>query len=415
MSPASSPPPSGSAPGLVTYNSSAACINHTAYTNDVLPANVGEFGTNGLDRKYWGGPKTRTVGSFSGTWGPGFDVSWGRHQYDTYFADPSDGLGIDPFSVGPDTAAPGSPNALRIAAMPLPTNLLNSLTVLANDQWQLTPASSSFSIPNEGGSLVVNVANANAGQNGWTVGMGYQGADVMFVGTLTSGGSTPSGNGSGGSNPWTISNIHVYNGKPGETITPGDNDEGGLRAYNFPRYVSGVLDTNVNQQYGFFVSRMRFPNYLPALSPAFWTLETGGVAAPSTGLQRNELDIAEMFGDTSANQINTNEILWNTNEKAGVGLTPFPNGNPQSDYHDYGVLQVPGSTTFYIDGQPVAGNTNLPDWTQGSPDKEIMLMFQVGSPGTWLDRNSTALTGNSWPQYVWSQWIRAYRPSSTSC
>ena len=76
-------------------------------------------------------------------------------------------------------------------------------------------------MPSEGGSLTVNVANVNSAQNNWKVGIGYQGAAITFIGTLTSGGATASGSGTGGSNPWTISNIHIYSGSAGTTITPG--------------------------------------------------------------------------------------------------------------------------------------------------------------------------------------------------
>lgn len=398
----------------MSYSASTACIAHVQYTNNVLPAGEGEFATNGLDRSYWGGPHTRTQ-SPTATWN-GFMTSWGRHQYDTYFGDQSDGLGYDPFTVTTDTAAPGSPTALRIEAMPTPANIAKSLDLMANDQWVVTSASAPFTVPAEGGSLVVNVANPNGAQTGWTVGMGYKGGAITFVGTLTSGGATPSGNGTGGTNPWTISNIHIYSGTTGTVVTPGSNDEGGLRSYNFPQYYSGTLDTNVNQEYGFFVSRVRLPNYLPALSPAFWTLETGGVADPSTGLQRDEIDIEEMFANSVGNSLNANQILWNSNSapSGGQGIYPFPSGTPQADYHDYGVLVTPQGTSFYLDGNPIAGDTGEHDWTQGSPDKEVMLMFQVGAPGTWLDPNGVAAS-NPWPQYMWTQWIRIYKPTTTSC
>jgi hypothetical protein len=415
-SPVATPTPAvspSSAPSTMTYDATKACINHGLYTNSVLPSGVGEFATNGLDRNYWGGTKTRTVGQYAGSWGPGFQTSWGRHQYDTYFSDSSDGLGIDPFYVGPDTAAPGSPQALRISAMPLPSNVKNSLTVMGNDQWQVTSASAPFVVPSEGGSLTVKVANPGSAQNGWSVGMGYKGGAITFVGKLTSGGNVTQTN-AGASNPWTISNVHIYSGAPGTIVTPGGNDEGGFRAYQFPDYVSGVLDANINQEYGFFVSRIRLPEYVPAVSPAFWTLETGGVANPSTGLQRNELDIMEMFGNTSGNALNQNEILWNKNPVAGVGVVNFPSGTPQANYHDYGTLVTPTGTSFYIDGHPTPGDVNLPNWTQGSPDKELMLMFQVGAPGSWLDGNSKGMS-NAWPLYMWSQWIRAYAPTSSSC
>jgi Glycosyl hydrolases family 16 len=406
-------------PGALTYDASSACINHALYTNNVLPTGVGEFQTNGLNRSYWGGTKTRTVNvgnNPGGSWGPGFMTSWGRHQYDTYFGDSSDGLGYDPFTVANDNAAPGNPQGVRIEAMPVPSSIATSLDLMANDQYVVTSATSPYTVPTEGGTLVVNVANPNGAQNNWKVGMGYKGGAITFIGTLTSGGATPSGNGTGGTNPWTISNIHIYSGVPGTTITPGVNDEGGLRSYNFPRYYSGVLDTNINQQYGFFVSRIRLPNYLPALSPAFWTLETGGVANPATGLQRDELDIEEMFANDFGNALNAGEILWNTSlTNGGKGVYNFPGGTPQSDYHDYGALITPQGTSFYLDGVPIPGDTNEPDWTQGSPDKEVMLMFQVGAPGSWLDGSSTAMKNNPWPQYMWIQYLRIYKPTTTSC
>ena len=69
----------------IAYNATTACINHVQYANTVLPQGKGEFSSNGLDRSYWGGVKTRTVGVNAGTWGPGFLTSWGsspvRHVF----------------------------------------------------------------------------------------------------------------------------------------------------------------------------------------------------------------------------------------------------------------------------------------------------------------------------------------------
>jgi hypothetical protein len=399
------------APALITYDSGTACVAGAKYTNDVLPPKVGEFATNGLDRTFWGGPQTRTIGENAGT-RPGFQTSWGRHQYDTYFADLSDGLGIDPFSVGPDTAAPGSPRALRIDAGVLPASIARSLTVLANDQWQVTEATDAIKMPAEGDTLFVNVKDPNAAQNGFAIGMGYVNGPHTWIGILESGGAVPSGNRTGGANPWKITHIHVYAGAAGDALQP--TDEGGLRAYHFPTYWSGTLDTNVNQQYGFFVSRLRMPKFLPAVSPAFWTLATGGVGKDKDGqLIRHELDIGEMFGDTSGNSLNFNEIAWNQPWKAGVGVVPL-SFDPNADYHDYGVLLMPGNVSFYIDGKPVPGDVNLPDWTQGSADKEIMLMTQIGGAGGWLDANSRGMS-NPWPVSLYAQWLRAYRPTTSGC
>jgi hypothetical protein len=443
----------------VTYNASTACINHVTFTNTILPANEGEFASSGLDRTFWGGTKSRSYAPVA-TWGPGFYPSWGRHQYDTYMGDSSDGTGYDPFAVVSDTGASGSPKALRIEAMPMPSPIATSLTIMANDQWPVTSASSSFAVPSEGGSLTVNVANVNSAQNGWKVGIGYQGAAITFIGTLTSGGATPSGNGTGGSNPWKISNVHIYSGSAGTTIVPGSNDEGGFRSYNFPQYYSGTLDANVNQQYGFFVARMRLPQPLPGLSPAWWMLETGGVGTSGGQLLRSEWDVEEQFAAIYGYELNAGNILWNsgnpgmsygcglncpaannTTESGATGVYPWPStasGNYNSAYHDYGVLVQPGGpgfptnlsgsaggvhvengspwsgTTFFVDGYPIAGHIGGPDLTQGSPDKELMMMFQIGAPGSWLDPGSSA-SSNPWPQYMYIQWIRAFKPTSGSC
>lgn len=449
--------------GLISYDAKSACINGKLYTNNVLPqtanapAGVGEFGANGLDRTYWGGPKSRQDGS---SWS-GFMSSWGRHQYDNYFGDVTDGLGLDPFYIGPDTEAPGSPQGLRIMAEPMPSAISKDLRMMANDQWVVTSASAPFQVPSEGGSLSVNVQNPSSAKNGWQVGIGYQGAPVTFIGTLSSGGATPNTNNQDGTNPWTISNIHVYTGSPGTTITPGTNDEGGLRAYNFPQFYSGTLDTNVNQQYGLFVARVRLPQPAPGISPAFWMLETAGVGSNANGLLRSEWDIQEMFANDYGYNLNAGNILWNSgvaygyncdggcssaNNTPGKGAAhdglwwpSFETTNYNQDYHDFSVLISPPGpstppfpnssapagayvenndpfqgTTFFVDGIPISGHIGAPDLTQGSPDKEVMLMFQVGSPGSWLDYNSQVMS-NAWPLYYWVQWLRIYKPTSTPC
>jgi len=96
------------------------------------------------------------------------------------------------------------------------------------------------------------------------------------------------------------------------------------------------------------------------------------------------------------------------------GGPPFP-----KDYSgSYGVYVENGSpfagTTFFLDGYPIEGHVDEPNLTQNSPDKELMLMFQVAAPGSWLDPNSLGKT-NPWPQDMWIQWIRAYKPSHKAC
>jgi hypothetical protein len=75
---------------------------------------------------------------------------------------------------------------------------------------------------------------------------------------------------------------------------------------------------------------------------------------------------------------------------------------------------------MYVDGQPVAGHIGGADLnltanaTGKGYWKEIMAMFQVAGPGTWLDPNSQGF-GNPWPQYYWIQSIRVYQPTTTAC
>jgi hypothetical protein len=441
--------------GALSYNASTACINHALYTNNVLPANVGEFATNGFNTSFWGGTKSRTE-SPTATWGPGYNPSWGRHQYDTDMGDPSQGAGFpNPFAIVND----GGTQALQIAAYPVPSPIATSLDLMANDQYTVANAQTSFAVPSEGGSLTVNVDNVNGAQIGWKVGIGYAGAATTFIGTLTSGGAQASV-GTGGSNPWTISNIHVYSGTPGTVITPSQNaNDYALRSYNFPDYYSGTLDANVNQEYGFFVARLRLPAPAPGLSPAFWMLETGGVKSNNGQLLRSEWDTEEQFANVYGDELNAGNILWNSGNTGswfsyGCGLSCGANGqtasgatgvypwsstgNYNSGYHDYGVLISPGGpafptnysgsqggdytasnspyvgTTFYLDGVPIGGHMGAPDLTQGSPDKEIMLMFQIAAPGTFLDANGQAKS-DVWPQYLYAQWLRAYKPAGSTC
>jgi hypothetical protein len=171
-------------------------------------------------------------------------------------------------------------------------------------------------------------------------------------------------------------------------------------------------------------------------------------------------DIQEQFANDYSYDLNAGNILWNsdtngpwysygcglncgaasgTTAPGSTGVYPWPSsGNFNSGYHDYGVLVEPGGpskptnytsgqggnfvennspwsgTTFFLDGNPIAGHVGQPDLTQGSPDKEIMLMFQIASPGTFLDAKSQAAS-DPWPQYMYVQWLRVFKPSTGSC
>ena len=128
------PPTPGPTGTPVAYDANTACIFGKLYTNNVLPSGEGEFASNGLDRTWWSryrGDGTATAQL--GNWVRGLATStWGRTQYNTYFGDAADGVSTaadDPFYVGPDTAAPGSPKALRIIAKPMPAHLAGNPAV----------------------------------------------------------------------------------------------------------------------------------------------------------------------------------------------------------------------------------------------------------------------------------------------
>jgi hypothetical protein len=332
------PPPPTPTPQPIVYNASTACIAGKQYTNNVLPTGEGEFASNGLDRKWWGRMRGNPLG---GNHYSGFQVSWGRNQYDTYFGDVKDGISYpsdDPFYVGADTGAPGSPNGVRISAEPMPSHL--------------------------------------------------------------------------------VGNPQVNNAS----------------------YYSGVLDTPIDQQYGFFVARVRLPAPNPGMSPAYWFLTNNGVPQGQHGPLNGEWDAQEMFGNDEGNGMNSGNIVWNSGSSApqnwgGVfGWLPSEPTSPSQDYHDYGVLVSPGGekispndygpggpgpaygpwahgTTNYLDGVPLYGHTGGADMTQGVAWKEMMAMFQVGPKGGWLGSPNPA----NFPASYWIQWMRVYQPTKTSC
>jgi hypothetical protein len=335
--PSPTAPPPTPEPSPIQYDANKACIDGTVYANNQLPSGEGEFETNGLDRSWWGRERGNPIG---GNQYSGFQTSWGRNQYDTYFGDSSDGLpgGHDPFYVGADGGAPGSPQGVRIEAIPMPSDL---------------------------------VGNPAVG-----------GAD----------------------------------------------------------YYSGVIDTPIDLQYGFFVARVRVPAPTPGISPAWWLLTNNGVPQGQHGPLAGEWDIQEMFGNDLGNGMNAGTILWNSgaNQSQNWGGTyNWPSTEqttPSSDYHDYGALIHPGGAhiskndygpggpgyiygpsgrgvTDYLDGVPLYGHTGGADVTGGVAWKEMMAMFQVASPGSWLGSPNPS----DFPMYYWVQWIRVYQRTSQSC
>jgi len=330
-------PPPTPLPSPIAYNAQTACIGGQVYSNDVLPAGEGEFGTNGLDRTWWGRERGNPLG---GNQYSGFQTSWGRLQYDTYFGDSGDGLpgGHDPFYVGKDKGAPGTPQGVRIEAIKMPADIAGN------------PA---------------------------------------------------------------VGGAHWY---------------------------SGVLDTPVDQRFGFFVARVRVPAPAPGMSPAWWLLTNNGVPQGPHGALVGEWDVQEMFGSELGNGMNAGTILWNSgsdhNQNWG-GTYDWPSNEsttPSQNYHDYGALIERGGAkisrndygpggpgyvygtantgiTNYIDGVPLYGHTGGANVTSGVDWKEMMMMFQVGASGGWLGNPVPA----DFPAYYWIQWVRVYQRTSAHC
>jgi hypothetical protein len=303
----------------------------------VLPAGKGEFASTGFDRAWWSRARGNAIG---GNQYSGFQLSWGRNQYDTYLGDAGDGLpgGHDPFTYGPDTAVAGSPSGVRILAEPMPADLVGNPKV------------------------------------------------------------------------------------------------------NGAHYYSGVLDTPINVQYGFFVARLRLPPPKAGMSPAWWMLTNNGTPQGPKGPLNGEWDIEEMFGNDLGDGLNVGNILWNSGASTlqnwgGTFNWPASEATtPSAGYHDYGALLSPGGAaistnyngpggpgyvngpiasgvTNYLDGVPLAGHTGGADLTSGVSWKELMAIFQVGPQGGWLGSPNPS----DFPAYYWIQWIRVYAPTSTPC
>ena len=210
-------------------------------------------------------------------------------------------------------------------------------------------------------------------------------------------------------------------------------------------YYSGALDTPVDQEYGFFVMRVRLPNPDPGMFPSAWLLTNNGTPQGPNGPLDGEWDLLEMFGPDLGDGLNTGTILWNSGIKRFQnwgGTYPWTapwiasataGTTPSRGYHDYGALVLPGGApispddngkggpgyvfgstkggvTNFIDGIPIYGHTGGGDVTSGVAWKEMMAMFPVAGGG-WLGTPDPA----QFPAYYWVQWIRVYRPTNASC
>ena len=260
----------------------------------------------------------------------------------------------------------------------------------------------------------------------------------------------------GGHDPFDVMNDTSAPGNPKAlriSAMPMPADLVGNSKVSGKDYYAGMIDKEIELQYGFFVARVRTPAPAGGLSPAFWMLtsswESKNLGEQGTGIGNGggleaEWDVQEMFGNVNwypgTNGMNAGTILWNSGNENWGGTFAWPSSSssaePSGGYHDYGVLIQPGGASWgppydgsrkgpgavdgqvtegcvnFLDGVPLPGHIGCADITQGLAQKEIMAMFQVGPKGDgWLGNPSQT----TFPQYYWIQWIRVYRPTTTPC
>jgi hypothetical protein len=402
--------------GAITYDVKSACIYGRKYLGNVLPAKVGEFETDGLNTTYWGGDHVKTTPP--GLKWAGYKPDYGLFQpdSDTIWGQPSDGYGTFPLTIANDSAVSPSRRGLRISVQPLAEYPHYNPEMFQDHLYAISATAAGAVLPTDGGSLTLRVSTARPPgvSIGDRIGTGYYRfhKGPAWNGKLSSG---------LGSNTWTLTDVHTYYASsPGAEIPQGTSL---FKYYDGVDYYAGALVTNIDLQYGFFVARLRLPPYLPGLWPAFWMqADFGEPAAPNGQREDFELDVMEMLGiygntmNQQSHQYSTGHNGANKDWPSSGLFTWTASKSPQAAYHDYGVLLVPGSETYFVDGKPVnESHKDGPDWTQGAADKMVMLMFQIGKPGSYLDPRGAAYSGNPWPQYLWAQWIRIYAATNNKC
>ena len=140
-------------------------------------------------------------------------------------------------------------------------------------------------------------------------------------------------------------------------ITPRSASGSGLNCYyGACNYISGKLTSRgkVGFSYGYLEAKIKSPTGNGAW-PAFWMLNNEIFTNPWP--KSGEIDIFEVLDNTNSGSY-TN---WGTAHyaDAGGGHTQGPSNNTikpgfnlAADYHTYGILWMPDSITWYLDGAP---------------------------------------------------------------
>ena len=142
-----------------------------------------------------------------------------------------------------------------------------------------------------------------------------------------------------------------------KTVTKNDAPDGETKDY-----VCGFLDTygKFTQRYGYFECRLKVPT-APGLWPAFWTMPDRGAdkgpqwVRASTEKGGMELDIFEHLTGWGPYRYNVAHHWDGYGDKHKVNGTSWAYYKPDAEgYITTGVLWLPGSTTYYANGEVVA-------------------------------------------------------------
>jgi hypothetical protein len=170
---------------------------------------------------------------------------------------------------------------------------------------------------------------------------------------------------------------------------------------SWAQYTSGMITTqfSFSQEYGYFEMRAKLPAGR-GLWPAFWLLPADKAWPP-------EIDVLEAFGDTSLNGQGGHTMIHYashalvSNENCGAWH------NVETDitagFHTYGADVEPTGITYFFDGQPYA---TCP--ANSAIDKPLYMIanLAVGGDGSWP---GTPDASNTWPAYLYIDYIRAYQ------
>ena len=200
-----------------------------------------------------------------------------------------------------------------------------------------------------------------------------------------------------------LDNLVTIGGDLRVRIAPlsGDSD---VRADHGQTSTGGLLSSarvgggGFGAQYGYFEARMIGAPGRGSW-PAFWMLDMPSAAA--TTRYGTEVDAVELYGHDTAQTCHSVH-LYDGGEPDG-GSTSCVSGDDVSDWsstwHTYGVRVMPGSATFYVDGQEVAHKDDLT-----TDDRPMYFLIDLALGGGWpVDLDATRGRTD-----LYVDWVRAY-------